>query len=83
MAQDTLECSRMMKSKEEVNFSNHSIGFLLFLGKYEYKDGRVYNGEWMNNLRHGRGVYNLGKSGLVYDGNFIKGVKEGQGRLTW
>ena len=34
-------------------------------------------------MRHGRGVYNLGKSGLVYDGDFIMGVKQGNGRLTW
>jgi hypothetical protein len=26
-----------------------------FLGKYEYKDGSNFDGEWKDNLRHGKG----------------------------
>jgi len=28
---------------------------LWFLGIYEYRDGSKYDGEWKNNLRHGKG----------------------------
>lgn len=29
------------------------------MGKYEFKSGAVYKGEFYNNLRHGRGQYKL------------------------
>ena len=80
---NTLECSRTTKLREEVSGILLSAPNLTILGKYEYKDGRIYNGEWLNNMKHGKGVYNLGKSGLVYDGDFYNGKKSGRGKLTW
>jgi hypothetical protein len=34
-------------------------------------------------MKHGKGVYNLGPSGLVYEGDFLNGKKQGRGKLTW
>ncbi len=74
----------MMKQKAKVNQINLDI-FLLYLGTYEYKDGRKYEGQFKNNQKHGKGVYNHGIKGhgLIYDGYFVNGIKEGQGKLTW
>jgi hypothetical protein len=83
MDPNTRECSRMMILREEVKLSLFSLKGLTSLGKYEYKDGRVYNGDWLNSMKHGKGVYNLGKSGLVYDGDFKNGKQSGRGKLTW
>lgn len=57
--------------------------FNFLKGKYEYKDGRKYEGQFKNNLRHGKGIYHMGESGMIYDGDFVNGVKDGQAKLTW
>ncbi len=31
--------------------------YIYIQGIYHWSDGRVYNGEWLNNNMHGKGVY--------------------------
>lgn len=52
------------------------------LGKYEYQNGRVYDGEWKRNQRHGRGTYSLG-NGIIYVGEFVEGQRTGEGKISW
>lgn len=47
-------------------------------GKYENNEF-VYEGEWKNNLRHGKGTLTLFHDGSTYSGDFVKGRKEGKG----
>ena len=42
------------------------------LGKYTWSDGRVYEGEWENDERHGHGKLTYA-DGVICDGEFKKG----------
>jgi hypothetical protein len=48
-----------------------------------YKDGRIYAGDWLNNKKHGIGLYKMNELGLTYEGNFKDGQMDGIGKLTW
>lgn len=37
-----------------------------------YTNGRVYEGEWNDNYKHGKG-YEKFNNGAVYEGSYIKG----------
>ena len=52
------------------------------LGKYVYKqsEGVVYEGQWVKDLRHGKGIVRF-KDGSVYNGDIKKERIEGEG--TW
>lgn len=36
---------------------------------YQWADGRCYEGEWLNNNMHGKGLYTW-KDGRKYDGEY-------------
>ena len=44
--------------------------------------GARYEGEWKDNVHHGRGVY-VHADGWVYNGDFVEGTWTGQGKFTW
>ena len=48
----------------------------------KYKDNRLYEGEWKNDLREGRGYEKYG-NGNIYVGMFSKGKANGKGVYTW
>ena len=48
----------------------------------EYKDG-VYEGEFQNGIRHGRGVFRYYETGDVYIGQWANDNKNGKGKYTW
>eukprot|EP01016_Furgasonia_blochmanni_P055592 TRINITY_DN9333_c0_g1_i9.p1 TRINITY_DN9333_c0_g1~~TRINITY_DN9333_c0_g1_i9.p1 ORF type:complete len:331 (+),score=41.13 TRINITY_DN9333_c0_g1_i9:65-1057(+) len=50
-------------------------------GKYMYKDGSMYNGEWSYGKRSGYGREEWVDVG-VYEGYFLNGRKNGEGTLT-
>ena len=50
--------------------------------KCKYIDGRVYEGEWQNDLRHGQGTEKY-SNGDSYVGNFQDGKAHGKGIYTW
>ena len=47
-------------------------------GKKEYRDGRLYEGEWKNNKREGKGIEKY-PDGAIYEGEFKTDLKEGKG----
>lgn len=64
------------------NFLRHGLGFNLF------GNGSVYLGEWMNNLRHGKGIYNFHTSQKndyieIYHGEFEDSKKGKMGVYGW
>ena len=38
-------------------------------GRYEWADGRSYEGDWMDGKKHGKGVYTW-KDGKRYEGEY-------------
>jgi hypothetical protein len=53
------------------------------MGRCVYQHGRVYEGEWRNNLIHGHGVMKWTNSGRSYDGEWERGKKHGVGTFTF
>ena len=51
-------------------------------GKYEWKNGSKYQGEFKNNLFHGKGIYNWHNKN-TYDGNWKNGKMSGFGKYTY
>lgn len=49
---------------------------------FKLKDGRIYQGEWMNGLMHGKGTL-FGPNAMRYDGSFKCGKKHGEGTLKY
>lgn len=50
-------------------------------GTYYYKNsGDVYEGEWDNNMKSGRGKYKY-TNGDLYEGSFSESMKDGRGRF--
>jgi len=47
-------------------------------GIQKWPDGRVYEGEWFQNLAHGKGKL-IYPNGDVYYGDFVYNFKEGYG----
>jgi hypothetical protein len=41
-----------------------------------YKNNRLYEGEWENNLRHGKG-FEIFETGSFYNGLYVNGKPEG------
>ena len=52
-------------------------------GKLTYDDESVYEGEWVNDMRYGRGVMTFAPSGDVYDGEWVNDVMSGHGIMTY
>jgi len=51
-------------------------------GRYQWKDGRSFVGGYLDDLRHGKGVFTY-PSGERYDGDFSKGQRHGLGRFEF
>ena len=47
-----------------------------------YKANRIYEGEWYEDLRSGKG-YEKYTNGNLYYGEFLKGKAHGKGRYQW
>lgn len=46
------------------------------MGRYKFANGDVYEGEYLDDVRHGKGKLTLA-NGIVYDGAWISGVRAG------
>jgi hypothetical protein len=46
-----------------------------FQGKYEWSEGRAYDGDWYDNKMHGYGVY-CWKDGRRYEGQYFMDKKQ-------
>ena len=47
-----------------------------------YTNGRIYEGNWFNNYKHGKG-YEKYINGTEYSGAYIEGKPSGYGRYSW
>ncbi|KAL7575917.1 hypothetical protein ACA910_000716 [Epithemia clementina (nom. ined.)] len=52
-------------------------------GKLSWKNGSMYEGEFLQGRYHGQGVYTESTTGRKYGGSWVRGQKEGFGRETW
>lgn len=50
-------------------------------GKFIWKNGDVYEGDWVNNEITGKGKFTW-KNGDVYEGDFINAIRSGNGKLS-
>ena len=41
-------------------------------GKYSYSDGKIYEGEFVNDIKHGKGKMTF-PDGTIHEGNFVNG----------
>ena len=48
----------------------------------KYKSGRLYEGEWLNDVRSGKG-YERYSNGNIYQGYFENGKAHGHGNYLW
>ncbi len=48
-------------------------------GQMSYKDGSFYDGQWLHNKRHGKGLMINATNGWAYLGEWRDGKKRGQG----
>jgi len=48
------------------------------VGKYCYEDGKIYLGQWQNNMFHGEGTLTY-SNGNIYEGGFVSNQKSGFG----
>lgn len=48
----------------------------------KYKSGRLFEGDWLDDLRHGRGYERYANNNL-YLGDFHTGKAHGKGYYTW
>ena len=51
-------------------------------GKYIFKDGSYYIGQWKNNLRNGKGIYYHSNGNIIYEGDYVNDKREGNGKLA-
>ncbi|XP_041348392.1 MORN repeat-containing protein 3-like [Gigantopelta aegis] len=45
-------------------------------------NGDQYTGEWLDNLKHGKGTYKWKKDGAIYDGDWKRGKRSGFGTYS-
>lgn len=69
----------VLTTGEGVYKGNFDMGRMTGIGRFEYKSGIVYEGQWKNGLWHGQG--RLETHEAVYTGNFKVGFLEGKGTL--
>ena len=51
-------------------------------GTYNFADGNVYTGAWVDGARTGEGTFTW-SDGDVYTGAFVDGAITGEGTFTW
>ena len=59
-----------------------AANFSAATGRYTWDNGDIYEGQFLNGLMHGEGVYLYAKTGNKYQGQWFKGKKHGQG-IFW
>jgi hypothetical protein len=48
-----------------------------------YPNGDVYDGDFADGIREGRGTYRYGKNGDVYQGEWFENLKHGIGKMIY
>ena len=52
-------------------------------GKYTYPNGDTYDGDWVNNKKHGVGTYLYSTSQVKYQGTWEEGKMDGTGEQVF
>eukprot|EP01087_Luapelamoeba_hula_P017457 TRINITY_DN5505_c0_g1_i1.p1 TRINITY_DN5505_c0_g1~~TRINITY_DN5505_c0_g1_i1.p1 ORF type:complete len:1317 (+),score=235.45 TRINITY_DN5505_c0_g1_i1:175-4125(+) len=50
--------------------------------KFEFEDGTIYDGDWLERKFSGKGVIEY-PNGAIYEGDWQKGQRDGAGRMTY
>lgn len=66
------------KNMDKVIFSLQ----ILILGRYQWSDGAVYNGDWKENKIAGFGIYEW-LDGRKYEGEWLNNCMHGKGIYSW
>lgn len=53
------------------------------MGTCKYANGDVYDGDWYQNMRDGKGRYEFAVDGAVYEGDWRQGMFEGEGKFCY
>ena len=72
----------ILRFKDGRIFEGEHIGGHMLQGKMTYADGSVYQGGWLNDKRHGRGICTF-VDNSEYEGEFYQGNFHGYGKMTW
>ena len=51
-------------------------------GKVTYANGDIYDGQFLNDKRHGKGIYHYA-NGERYEGDYFEGMRQGQGTMYY
>ena len=51
-------------------------------GKFLYENEHIYEGDWLNDLRHGKGIFICNKNCAKYEGEFLNDERNGIGFET-
>jgi hypothetical protein len=51
-------------------------------GRFEFRSGETYTGEWSQGFPHGEGMFYYNNAG-IYKGRFADGMRSGNGTFTW
>lgn len=43
----------------------------------------IYEGDFVNDMKHGKGIYKWGNSGNTYKGDYNKNKRHGYGTFIW
>jgi len=62
-------------------FSHKGSGSLRPVGTYG-SDGFIYEGDWVNDKREGKGKMTYGSDGFIYEGDWVNDKREGRGKMT-
>ena len=52
-------------------------------GTYQWEDGEVYTGHWLNGKQHGTGIMYYAPDGFSHMGEWCEGQPHGKGTVTW
>ena len=53
------------------------------LATASYPNGDIYEGDYVDGIRHGRGIYRFAASGDKYEGSWVNNNKHGLGTMTY
>ncbi len=54
-------------------------GNLQGMGRFDYQNGSIYDGDWRDNKKHGRGRMIEGDGRSIYNGEWENDLKHGRG----
>ena len=51
-------------------------------GTYTFANGDTYKGQFLNQQKHGHGIYNYSKTGQTYEGQWANNMWHGRGKYS-